>query len=311
MIRTARSDEIPDLYTTGDAKRDAETAASLTRLLKVGCVRPEWCFLAENDGRVTGSIVLWTRPGHDTPTDFVLLDTDWENTPETGQALLDHALAEARELGADVIGHMVDTDPAAPPSQTYLEARHKLLIGNGFALTRDGQRWEWRAGDAIPEADSRLSWRSLAELGAQPFLSALNDIVADTQDSLIQADVDKLGVRGAAEELWKESLDMEHEDAWYELGFEADGTVAAVSLPSRNPTMAVIGFVGVAPRHRGKGYAASVVVRSTRILAESGAEAIRGDCDTGNPAMARGFVRGGYSNFANRREYSKQLNSST
>lgn len=308
MVRTAQLEEIPNLYPKGDAKRDSDTATALTRLLKVGCVKPEWCFLAEDDERVTGSIVLWTRPGHDTPTDFVMLDTDWERTPEIGQALLDHGLAVARELGADAIGHVVDIPNGAPQHPTHFDIRHNLLTSNGFKVTRDGRRWEWRTGDPIPEPDDRLIWRNLAEIGEEPFLTLLTDVLADTQDSLLQADVEEHGLRGAAEELWKESLEMEHQDTWYELGFEADGTAAAVSLPSRNPTMAVIGFVGVSPKHRGKGYSASVVVRSTQILAAAGAEAIRGDCDTDNAAMARGFERGGHRNFMNRTEYNKQLN---
>lgn len=307
MIRTARLDEIPSLYTTRDDKRNAEAAAALTKLLQVGCVKPEWCFLAEGDGRVTGSIALWTRPRHDTPTDFVLLDTDWERTPEIAQALLDHALAAARELGANALGHVVDTSFTEPQLQTHPEIRHDLLIRRGFNITRDGRRWEWRAGDGIPHPDDRLTWRGLPELGAEPFLTLLADLLTDTKDALLQADVDKLGLRGAAEELWQDSLDMEHEAAWYELGFAADGTAAVVSLPSRNPTTAVIGFVGVAPQHRGNGYSASVIARSTRILVAAGAELIRGDCDTANVAMARGFERGGYRNFVNRKEYSKKL----
>ncbi|KAJ3482381.1 hypothetical protein NLG97_g7583 [Lecanicillium saksenae] len=122
------------------------------------------------------------------------------------------------------------------------------------------------------------------------------------------ADIKEHGLDGAVKEMWQDSLDMEHEEAWYELGFDADGTAAAVSLPARNPTVAVIGFVGVAPSHRGKGYAASAVNRSTKILTNVGAEVIRGDCDTANIGMVRGFERGGYSNFVNRKEYSKKLN---
>ncbi|KAJ6785766.1 hypothetical protein PWT90_06611 [Aphanocladium album] len=307
MIRTARAEEIPNIYTTGDAKRDTNTAASLTRLLDVSCVKPEWCFLAESDGRTTGCIALWTRPGHDTPTDFVLLETDWERTPDIGQALLDHATTEARKLGAAALGYCLDTAGGAPEQETRKQARHELLARNGFAVTRDGRRWEWRAGDKIPAADDQLTWRTLTELGAEPFLAVLTEILADTEDSLFQADVKEMGLSGAVKEMWQDSLDMEHEEAWYELGFDADGTAAAVSLPSRNPTVAVIGFVGVAPSHRGKGYAASVVARSTKILTEAGAEQIRGDCDTANLGMVRGFERGGYSNFVNRTEYSKKL----
>lgn len=308
MIRTARADEIPNIYPRGDAERDANNAAALARQLKAGTVKPEWCFLAEIDGRVAGSIVLWTIPGKDVPTDFIMLDTDWEHTPEIGQTLLDHAIAESRKLGANDLGYCLDASPEDPQQTIDAEIRGKLLCDNGFKVTRDGRRWEWCKGDSIPEPDNRLTWRSQVDIGEEPFLTLLTEVLADTKDSLFLADVAEYGVRGAAEELWKESLDMEHEDSWYEIGFDADGNAAAVSLPGRNPTMAVIGFVGVSPKHRGKGYAASVIVRSTKILAEAGAEAIRGDCDNANVGMVRGFERGGFRNFTNRKEFKKQLN---
>ncbi|MEF2528543.1 MULTISPECIES: GNAT family N-acetyltransferase [Streptomyces] len=80
-----------------------------------------------------------------------------------------------------------------------------------------------------------------------------------------------------------------------------------ISLPAQNPLVAVIGFVGVAPAHRGKGYAAAAVVRGTRILAAHGATEIRGDCDAANAAMAKAFLRAGYRVVANRREFSRPL----
>lgn len=306
-IRTARPSEIPALYTTGEAGRDADTAAYLDKLLDVGCTRPEWCFVDETDGTATGSIVLWTRPGHHTPTDFVLYDTDWARTPETGRALLAHALRAAAELGADGLAHVLDDPGQAPQHQGHAASRHEQLIGAGFTVTRDGRRWEWRAGNAMPAPDPRLTWHSLAELGEEPFLALLAELLADTGDSLLRAAVDEHGLDGAALEVWKGSLGMEHEDTWFELGFAPDGTAAAISLPSRTPTAAVIGFVGVAPGHRGKGYSPAIVARGTAILAEAGAEVIRGDCDAANTAMVRGFERAGYRNFTNRTEYRKAL----
>lgn len=306
-IRTARPDEIPALYTTGNTGRDDDTAAYLTRLLDVECVKPAWCYVDDADGVIAGSIVLWTAPGNDTPTDFVLFDTDWDRTPETGRALLDHAVKAAANHGASALAHVLDSPGQAPQHQGHAEARHELLTATGFTVTRDGRRWEWRTGDPVVDVDTPLTWRNLIELGEEPFLELLSQLLADTGDALLRATVDRLGLRGAAEEVWKGSLGMGHEDAWFELGFDPDGTAAAVSLPSRTPTSAVIGFVGVAPAHRGKGYATAIVARGTRILAEAGADVIRGDCDAGNIAMVRGFERGGYRNFTNRREYRKEL----
>ncbi|MFE5615968.1 GNAT family N-acetyltransferase [Streptomyces sp. NPDC056524] len=94
---------------------------------------------------------------------------------------------------------------------------------------------------------------------------------------------------------------------WWELGYDADGTVAVISLPAENPGFPVIGFVGVAPAHRGKGYATSVVIRGTRVLVAAGAREIRGDCDAANVAMAKAFERAGYVNFADRLEFARAL----
>ncbi len=80
-------------------------------------------------------------------------------------------------------------------------------------------------------------------------------------------------------------------------------TPAVVSLPARSPAFPVIGFVGVSPAHRGKGYSSSVVAHGTSILADNGATEIRGDCDAQNIAMYKGFQRAGYANFDSRLEF--------
>ncbi|HEY1174910.1 MAG TPA: GNAT family N-acetyltransferase, partial [Phytomonospora sp.] len=85
------------------------------------------------------------------------------------------------------------------------------------------------------------------------------------------------------------------------------GSVAVISLPARNPGVPVIGFVGVSPDHRGKGYSASLVARGSQLLVANGATEIRGDCDAGNMAMYKGFQRAGYVNFADRRAYSGSI----
>ncbi|CEJ87936.1 hypothetical protein VHEMI04560 [[Torrubiella] hemipterigena] len=175
MIRPARPDEIPNLYTTADAKRNADTAAALTKLLKVGCVRPEWCFLAKRDGKVTGSIALWTRPGHDKPTDFVLFDTDWERTPETGQTLLDHVIAASRELGADALGHVIDIPNDAPQGAVHLQTRHKLLSRNGFKLTRDGRAPLGMAGRRTDPGSSRRPSDLAVDVELNRFKSTADD----------------------------------------------------------------------------------------------------------------------------------------
>ncbi|MFJ7988298.1 GNAT family N-acetyltransferase [Streptomyces sp. NPDC096351] len=311
VVRPARPDELPALVEhPDDPERNAATRAYLAQLLDSGCTRPEWCLVAEDgDGRPTGSVVLWTLPGQEVPLALVLFEAP-RDAPETAAALLDAAAAEAGKLGATELEHVVDSPAQAPQFQRNPENRGELLRASGFAVVRDGRRFVHRspgAPDALPADDPRLTFRSLAELGRGPFVEALAELLADTADARLAADVRRHGARRAAELLFEETAELKHEPGWWELGYAADGTVAVISLPAENPAVPVIGFVGVTPAHRGKGYATSVVVRGTRILAAAGATEIRGDCDAANVAMARAFARAGYVNFADRLEFARAL----
>ncbi|MGW4463326.1 GNAT family N-acetyltransferase [Micromonospora sp. NPDC004704] len=308
-IRVAHADEIPALVRyPDDAERSAGTAAYLTDLLAKRCTRPEWCLVAEEGGHLVGSVVLWTMPGHEVPSDVVLLEAPWDGTePAVGLALLAEAATLARTLGATELGHVVDSPAQAPQFQRHPEQRGELLRRAGFTVARDGRRFRWLAGGELPAQDGRLRFRSLAELGREPFVDLLETLLADTADARLTEDVRRHSLRRAAELLFEETAELHHEPQWWEIGYAADGSPAVVSLPAHNPAFAVIGFVGVAPAHRGKGYSSSVVARGTAILAGNGATEIRGDCDVRNVAMFRGFQRAGYDNFANRMEYVRPL----
>ncbi|MGW1066275.1 GNAT family N-acetyltransferase [Streptomyces aureus] len=304
-IRTARPDEIPALTTfPDDDERNAATAAYLTGLLESGCTRPEWCLVAERDGRLAGNAVLWTIPGRDVPMDIVLLEP---GDPDTGQALLAHAAQQARGLGAQTQGHVLDAPAQAPQFQRDPRLRETLLAGAGFTVARDGRRFEWTLGDPVPAQDERLHWRSLADLGEDPFVELLADTFTDTKDSIFQAEIAEHGLRGAAERNIADMLEMDHEPGWFEIGYDAADTPVAISMPARTPNSAVIGLVAVARAGRGQGYATAVVARGTHVLLDAGFDAIRGDCDADNIGMARAFQRAGYRNFANRKMFTRPL----
>ncbi|MGW3604015.1 GNAT family N-acetyltransferase [Micromonospora sp. NPDC005161] len=308
-IRVARSDEIPGLVQyANDAGRNAATSTYLTDLLTKGCTRPEWCLVAEDGDRLIGSVAGWTMPGHDMPSDVVLLEAPWDDPDLTvGLALLAEMATLARTLGATELGHVVDSPAQAPQFQRHPERRGELLRRAGFTVARDGRRFRWLAGGELPAQDERLRFRSLADLGPEPFVDLLEALLADTADARLSEDVRRHGRRKAAELLFEESAELHHEPQWWEIGYDADGTPAVISLPAHSPAFPVIGFVGVAPAHRGKGYSSSVVARGTAILAENGATEIRGDCDVQNIAMFKGFQRAGYDNFADRMEFSRSL----
>lgn len=308
LIRPAHSHELPALVERpGDVERNAATRAYLVQLLDTRCTRPEWCLVAQDEeGRLEGSVVLWALPGRAVPDSLVLFEAP-SDPAATGLALLDAAVTTARGLGARELGHVVDS-PAQPPQfQRDPERRSELLRRSGFRVVRDGRRFALRVPAELPEDDPRLTFRSLADLGREAFIDLLEDVLTRSADARLTADVERLGARRAAERLFDDMGELRHEPQWWEIGHAADGSPAVLSMPAENPSVPVLGFVGVAPDHRGKGYAGSAVVRGTRVLAASGATEIRGDCDAANTAMAKAFGKAGYANFANRLEFNRPL----
>ena len=305
MIRPARPEELPALTAyPNDEERNGATATYLSGLLDSGCTQPAWCLVAERNDELVGNVVLWTLPGHPVPMDLVLLEP---GDDETAAALLTHAADLARSLGAQTQGHVLDTPSQAPQFQRDPRRREELLAAHGFSVTRDGCRFLWRAGDPLPAQDDRLRWRSLVELGEEPFVDLLADAFADTRDSIFLAEIAEHGLRGAAERNVAEMQEFDHERDWFEIGYDQRDRPVAISLPARTPSSAVIGLVAVATAGRGHGYATAVVARGTNVLVAAGATEIRGDCDAGNIGMSKAFRRAGYQNFANRRMFSRPL----
>jgi RimJ/RimL family protein N-acetyltransferase len=207
----------------------------------------------------------------------------------------------AAQLGADELGHTIDSPPVAPQYQERPEERVALLEATGYELARDGLRWLLASPSTEPQ-DGPLSFRTLPEVGEGAFVDAIAATFEGTADSELTVDVEEHGAREAARRYLDDHKSLEHRPEWFELGYDGDA-LAGVIMGARNPTSAVIAYVGVVPEQRGRGLAAALVRRGTARLTAAGATEIRGDCDRDNVAMARAFERAGYVQFARRRSF--------
>jgi RimJ/RimL family protein N-acetyltransferase len=280
--------------------QEVERAAYLETLLAQRCTRPEW-FVADGGSRA----VLWSLPGGEVPSHVVLLETDW-NDPElrAGRALMMLVHEHAARLGARELGYTIDSPPVAPQYQERPEARIALLEATGYELVRDGLRW--LLTDVPPSAEGPLTFRTLPEVGEDAFVDAIAATFEGTPDAELTLDVEQHGAREAARRYLEDHKALEHRPEWFELGYAGDG-LAGVIMGARNPTSAVIAYVGVVPSQRGRGFAAHLVRRGTQRLAAAGATEVRGDCDRDNVAMAKAFERAGYVQFARRRSFRHSL----
>ena len=280
----------------------------LGSLLRQRATRPEWCMLGLEAGAPVARAALWAPAGQAVPTDFVLIDADWEEEGlSSGHALLARLHELARDLDAEALSHHVDDPPAAPQYQEHAEARIRLLEESGYVLLRDGLRWRYSSASSqqAPPATS-LAFRTLAEVGDEAFVAAIASTYEGTRDSWLTRSMEEHGALEAARADFTDAQAIEYEPDWWELAY-TDRTLAGVIMAAKNPSAAVVWYVGVVPEARGRGLATHLVRRGTERLLAAGADEIRGDCDRDNVGMVRGFERAGYEQFARRRSYRLEL----
>ena len=207
----------------------------------------------------------------------------------------------AAGLGADELGHTIDTPPVPTQYQERSEERVALLEATGYDLARDGLRWLLSAprGD---EPGGPLTFRTVSEVGEDAFVDAIAATFEGTADAELTLEIRQRGAHEAARQYVEAHKALEHRPEWFELGYRGD-ELAGVIMGARNPTSAVIAYVGVVAAQRGNGFAVPLVRRGTARLAAAGATEIRGDCDRANVAMVKAFERAGYTQFARRRSF--------
>jgi ribosomal protein S18 acetylase RimI-like enzyme len=182
----------------------------------------------------------------------------------------------------------------------------KLLEDTGYTLLRDGLRWRY-SGSAPEQPDSSLAFRNLTEVGDDAFVAAIAATYEGTLDSLLTRAKEEHGALGAAREDFTDAQALEYEPGWWELAYTDGDTLAGVIMGAKNPSSAVVWYVGAVPEARGRGLATQLLRRGTERLLAAGVDEIRGDCDLVNVGMVKGFERAGYEQFARRRSYQLRL----
>jgi ribosomal protein S18 acetylase RimI-like enzyme len=291
-----------------DPEHAAAVRAYVAQMLAKGSMRAEWCFIAEDGGQHLGTLGLWTVPGLAAPSDFVLLEAPWDGDDlAVGDALIGYALEHMRHLGAETAGHMLDTPPIWPQWQTHPERRVELLERRGFTLLRETFRFDWHAHQGLPAAPRRLQFRTLPEVGEAAFLAAIVRVSEGTLDRRIAQERLEKGPEQDARDLFALLAQLGYEPEWWQLAYTPDGILVGLHMPAGTSTAATIGYIGVVPEQRGRGYIDDLLAQITRTLALSNAERIVADTDVGNFPMAEAFRRAGYTQFGRRREYSRRL----
>jgi RimJ/RimL family protein N-acetyltransferase len=129
------------------------------------------------------------------------------------------------------------------------------------------------------------------------FLAAFRRVAEGSLDAATRKGIASTGIDRQARAELEIYRTMPGERAWWRLAYEADGDLAGLAIPSANQDGPVVGYLGVVPESRGRGYVNELLASITRHHTAAGAQRIRADTDCTNLPMAAAFDRAGYVNY--------------
>ncbi|MFB6813738.1 GNAT family N-acetyltransferase [Streptomyces sp. NPDC056347] len=248
--------------------------------------RTEWMRVALRDGEVVARGAWWGGPDDPEPVNINWFDVA-EGQEAAGAELLRSAPWQV-ELEINLPGGWRDE----PTLRAAAEARFTAARAAGYELLVERFLYRWTPDHGLPERPGRLRFR--AEPDDAVFFDALRDIHSATLDAHALRAVEEGGLDRAAQE----EIDFFHwcpsPREWWQTAYTPEGELVGIHIPAHNPSGPTIGFIGVVPRHRGRGYAYDLLAECTHFLVERGAEFVGGATDRGNFPMAANFARAGF-----------------
>ncbi|MFB7981807.1 GNAT family N-acetyltransferase [Streptomyces vinaceus] len=248
--------------------------------------RPDWKRVALRDGEVVARGAWWGGPEDSEPVNINWFDVA-EGEEGAGAELLRSAPWQV-ELEINLPGDWRErTDLRAAA-----EARFAAARAAGYELLVERFLYRWTPERGLPERPGRL--RFSPEPDDTVFFDALRRIHSVTLDAHALRAMEEGGLDQAAQE----ELDFFHwcpsPREWWQVARTPEGDLAGIHIPAHNPSGPTIGFIGVVPEQRGRGYAYDLLAECTHVLVEQGAQYVSGATDRGNFPMAANFAKAGF-----------------
>lgn len=252
----------------------------------LGQYRPEWTWVALRDGTVVARAAWWAGPDDDAPKALDWLDfLDGED---------EAAVDLIRKAGFDA-EYCLLLPPRwrdRPDVRAAGERRIDVAKRAGMSPFVERLRYRWTPDDGLPPRPGRLVFRE--EPDDERIFAVLKRIVVGSLDAHEVRTREQDGVDAAARDEMEFLNWMPSPREWWRLAYTPDGDLVGLAVPGRNYGGPVVGIIGVVPEHRGHGYAYDLLVETTHLLVEAGAEAITAETDTTNTPMAANFAKAGY-----------------
>ena len=265
-------------------------------------------WLAEENGQIVACAVWYGSH----PSDHnLILDCLWV-APEIGDraalagAMLQSGHAAFRTIAPQGLPEyhlfLKSTWRDDPITIGELEWRRTAARSVGLTNELERLRYEWTPDAGVEPRSERLLFSP--EPDDDAFLEFFRRVALGSLDWGTRDEIARLGLDGHARETLACYRSMRGSREWWRMAHTPDGELVGFTIPSANEDFPVIGYLGVVPEMRGRGYGRDLLIEATRILAANGAERIRADTDVTNVPMAAAFERARYRNFSVRLTFS-------
>lgn len=269
----------------------------LVPFLQDGQYRYDRIWVAEQDGRILARAVWWGFAQSDKPLtlDCVYVDASVEDRVGLAAELLATA-HEAFGQAPDYHLFLTNGWRDQPDVAAAVAWRREVCDRVGMTHALERFRYEWTPSAPVPAPSDRLVFR--AEPDDEVFVEAFRRVAEGTLDFDTRKALATMDPVAQAREDVEAYQQMVGERSWWRLAYTPEGDLVGLSLPSANNGGPVVGYLGVVPEYRGKGYVGDLLNEITRFHAERGAERIAADTDATNIPMAKAFERAGYVHFS-------------
>jgi ribosomal protein S18 acetylase RimI-like enzyme len=183
--------------------------------------------------------------------------------------------------------------------------RQAAVEAAGLPVFQAKRTFTWNKPRPAIKVPDRLTFRTLAEIGADAFLKAMEAQLEGTLDRSTQADIADTGGKSIAacvKEEWDEISEyFAYEPEWFQMAYYQDqavGYTQPVIYPGADKGKlkeSTLYNIAVLPGHRGRGYINDILARSVQTLQQLGIWRIICDTDTENIPMIKAFQRAAFT----------------
>ena len=281
------------------------TADEYRRELAKRQYRPEWTWIAEDEGRVLARAVWWGQADstHPLALDCLLTaDAAADRAGVTSELL---AAAHRAFLGTgatQVPDYNILKLPgdwrSTPATAAAVNWRQDAAARAGLTVATERLQFEWTPEAGVPEPTARLVFTP--EPDDEVFLEAFRRVAEGSLDAHTVHSAAAIGAEATARESLQFYLERPGKRDWWRLAHLSDGALVGLAIPSATPYARNVGYLGVVPEQRGRGYVSELLAEITRCHAYAGADRITATTDLGNQPMTNAFARAGYRNTESR-----------